>query len=191
MYTAHSRFFCVICGSNRQCHIILFYDLFFIRIGLCLDKLSRFGRKPCQYWIGKFVDLSVILRAVSENKETAIPIFGLPCHCPMCHQFCGYDNIAGSGCDIRHTEGCVFFDPPVVEHIGWALKIAFVRSRHEQQSAISGQDICEIDKYHQVVAINFAIVTAISATIGTKTLARTMQSVNGVFSRVDPHISAV
>ena len=109
----------------------------------------------------------------------------------MCHQFCGYDNIASPGCDIRYTEGYVFFDPPVVEHIRGSLKIAFVRSRHEQQSAISGQDIRQIDKYHQVVAINFPIVTAISTAISSKTLARTMQAMNGIFSRIDPHFTTV
>ena len=35
----------VVRRSNRQCHEILFYDLFFISIGLCLEKLSRLGVK--------------------------------------------------------------------------------------------------------------------------------------------------
>ena len=145
-----------------------------MRVGLRFEKFSRFGREPRLYWIGNFVDLSVILRAVSENKEAAIPVFGLPCHRSVCHQFCGYDNIASPSRDIRHAEGHIFFDPSVIEHVGRSLEVAFVRSRHEQQSAISGQDIGEVDKYHQIVAVNFPIVTAISAAIGTKALARTV-----------------
>ena len=105
-----------------------------------------------------------MLRSVSQDQEAAIPVLRSPDQGTVGEQLRDDYHVPGARCDIDDRRMGLRISIFAVgdEKIFRAFELAFVRARNNNETAVSGEYIGEVDEEHQIVTVDTPILTKIA-----------------------------